>query len=358
MTAYRYHRFYVCGAPGGYHALAEINLRESPAGANVSSLGTWTSSSAWNGSWIAPTVADGNTSTFWHTASQAKYGEWIQVDFGGTPRDIVEAVITARAGQPSQAPTTIIRAVSNDGVDFPPDLLIHTATWVDGVAQTFTSLTPVANATPTQYYELFFPTSHDGTYAVLGEINLNNGGANLLLGSTATASSTLNGTTLASKAINAGADTVPWHSAAGLPAWWRSDLGGSPIAHPTGSLILTSRADSGGRDQSPTRYFLARSNNLTVWTVTVERSMEWSSTPNVSQTFPTEPTYAVRSTAVGAEAWFETSSPARITAVGAEVYFEPLPPPVRVTAVGAEIWMNIAPPPPADPFVPQVIYIA
>ena len=248
--------FYGAGFSGAF-AVAEVLYRETSGGANVATGGTASASSFIAG--YPPALAfDGvltggvNTSF----AVNVSQGAWLAYDFG-VNRDVIEIVIYPRSDASfAQAPTTLVYQTSSDNITWADRALLRPAAWASGVPQTFT----IPSAATWEVFELFIRSPRSGGYATLGEVSLHNGGANLIIGATASASSVFNVDTPASRALDAGASIYPWHSLSGAPHWWRATLGaGLGIAVPS-TITVTSRNDTSTRNEDVADFFLCVSN--------------------------------------------------------------------------------------------------
>ena len=98
MAAHRYWRLVISDTNGGSPygaAIGELILATTAGGASVVTGGTASASDEFSGSFTAASAFDGiqSSSNAWRTDSRTVMTgptQWIQYDFGGTPRDIVE----------------------------------------------------------------------------------------------------------------------------------------------------------------------------------------------------------------------------------------------------------------------------
>ena len=94
MANHRYWRLHVSQTAGNSQVIVgELAMAIAPGGASVCTGGTASSSSNPNGTDVAAKAFDGITATanYWNSATIATgAAEWLQYDFGGSPRDIVE----------------------------------------------------------------------------------------------------------------------------------------------------------------------------------------------------------------------------------------------------------------------------
>lgn len=114
MAAHRYWRVYITAINGGTSAsIAELEMRESIGGSDVTGSGTATASSQFSGTFVPSRAFDNNTSTAWASLDFST-PQWLKYDFGsGSAKDIVELAITRRP-QIDQAPVTWTLDYSDD----------------------------------------------------------------------------------------------------------------------------------------------------------------------------------------------------------------------------------------------------
>jgi len=98
VAAHRYWRLYISALNGAASAsIVSLELHTSIGGADVVSGGTASASSV-NGTDAAVNAFDGNTATWWLSASTG-VPQWLKYDFGaGNDKDIVEMLVFARNG--------------------------------------------------------------------------------------------------------------------------------------------------------------------------------------------------------------------------------------------------------------------
>lgn len=340
MAAGRYCRvvFYGSGQSGAY-SLVELILRDTPGGSNVATGGTASGSSNAIGGYPASRAFDGTTAggDGQCYATTAVYGSsYIQYDFGvGNSYDIAEIVVYPRNdGFQGQTPELLRVMSSNDGTTWADEWVGHATAWGAGTAQTFTKPASMATA---RYFEIYINAFRSSTSVAIGEISLNNGGANLLLGGTASASSIYDVNYPASRAIDSGADTRPWHcgNGAAAPEWWRDDLGaGNEIALPT-TLSITSRNDYSGRETDPSHWILLQSNDGTNFFYVNEWSGNRWSAQNQTVSFATAISGNPTTTTFAIESLVEEDSVPRTTSYSVEYLAEDITP-MRATSFAVE----------------------
>lgn len=121
MAAHRYWRLWIFineYAGGSANSIAELELRESIGGADVSGSGTASASS----SYTSPELAfDNNNSTWWSGNANS---DWLKYDFGaGAEKDIVEFAITAISVDANQ-PGHFALQYSDDDANWTTRILI------------------------------------------------------------------------------------------------------------------------------------------------------------------------------------------------------------------------------------------
>ncbi|MBX9914089.1 MAG: discoidin domain-containing protein [Pseudomonadaceae bacterium] len=120
MAACRYWRLFVSATNGGANvAIGELAMAESPGGTNVCTGGTPASSSAWSATYLPAKAFDGSNAANNGWRSAGPVSEWIQYDFGGTPRDIVELKVSFPVAGTivlNEAPKAFVLYCSDDGI--------------------------------------------------------------------------------------------------------------------------------------------------------------------------------------------------------------------------------------------------
>ena len=146
MAAHRHWRLYITGGAesGGSAqiAIAEIELRAAPGGADLTGAGTASASDPTGSPPAADAFDDDPVSTFWASSGIAPYPQWLAYDLGaGNAAEVVEYTITAMGEGGGQfAPQVFRLQWSDDGAawtDAEPSRDL-TGTWSDGQTRTFT----------------------------------------------------------------------------------------------------------------------------------------------------------------------------------------------------------------------------
>lgn len=137
MATHRYWRLNVTATDGTYVSFAEIELRESIGGADVTGAGTATASFNEAGNTPANAV-DNNTTTKWGTYNQTP-PQWWAYDFGaGNAFDIKAVLITPRQdGYYAESPKTFTIDYSDNGTDWTTAKSIVGYVWANATQRTF-----------------------------------------------------------------------------------------------------------------------------------------------------------------------------------------------------------------------------
>lgn len=168
ISTFRYWRLRIT-TPGTQTAslstIAEIQMRESVGGADVTTGGTATASQNDFGS-VAANAFDKNSATWWGSDTVPSGNTvWIQYDFGvGNEKWIAEYTVQARSGGESiQAPRGFVLEYSINGSAWiPVDTQTGLSAWSNGQIRTFTNGTPQPSAI-TKFTELTdTPTAYTG----------------------------------------------------------------------------------------------------------------------------------------------------------------------------------------------------
>lgn len=160
--AHRYWRINIYGtSPAFAWSMAEIEMRESQGGSDVTGSGTASASSSYDGTTLPANVVDNDTGTLWATATTDP--AWWKYDFGnGVTKTIVEVVITPRqTGLYTQTPNYFAIQYSDDDSAWTTALTGITA-WENANAKTFNVLTGKYGRNPyndftavTDFYDFF-----------------------------------------------------------------------------------------------------------------------------------------------------------------------------------------------------------
>ena len=138
--AHRYWRLYVDAVLGGtVIALTELGLSLTSGGATVTTGGTASANSVSSG--LAANAFDGNSGTWWGTASSQVPG-WIAYDFGaGVTKNIKGFSLTSQnsASYAQTAPTQFQLQFSDDGVVWTTLVVASAPTWTQNETKVFSA---------------------------------------------------------------------------------------------------------------------------------------------------------------------------------------------------------------------------
>lgn len=154
---------------GAAIAIAELELRGSVGGADLTGSGTASASNASNGA--ASNAFDGDAGTFWATNTDAV--SWIAYDFGaGNDVTIYEIAITARAStNQDQSPSVGYVEHSDDGSNWTPAWpFAIESNWSGGGQKVFAR--PTAGPTTHRYWKMIFGSSTFANYVGFSEIEM------------------------------------------------------------------------------------------------------------------------------------------------------------------------------------------
>lgn len=136
MAAHRYWRISFNAQNGSATpSAAELQFRDTVGGPHVA--GTTTVSSSWNATTNpVSNLFDGDISTWWACNSGAS--SWLKIDYGGTPKDIVEFMWTARNDSGNtQSPSSWVMEYSDDNVTWGTRDAGDGLTWSVGQSRVF-----------------------------------------------------------------------------------------------------------------------------------------------------------------------------------------------------------------------------
>lgn len=262
---------------GAATSLAEIELRETAGGADVSHTATSiTANSTFDSTHVAANMIDNNASTLWASAvTGAPYS--ITLVFP-TPRAIMQVMLQARNDAvPEQSPTLFrLESSSDAGVTWNFEMQRQTpGTWTIGEQRVFTSASRGLGVAPgTHRYWRIFIYEHDGggyygfTELILREGGVNRSGAGGL--KTIIASDVLNTGNDAPLAFDDNVVNTGWLTNLNVPPpqWIDGDFQG---AGGYGSPVQVSSFDIYGSwnvpGASPRRFALAWSDDRQNWDV-------------------------------------------------------------------------------------------
>lgn len=117
LQSWRYWRIFIQTNDGntGSIGIAEIELRATVGGADLTTASTPVTASTANGSFPAINVRDNDTGTFW--ISTAVTDQWVRLDLA-TAQQVAQVAIYPRAASLNSAPKDFIIQGSNDGTNF------------------------------------------------------------------------------------------------------------------------------------------------------------------------------------------------------------------------------------------------
>jgi hypothetical protein len=257
MAAHRYWRIYIHEKSGAatFSAIAELELRTSIGGADVTGSGTASANSVTGGA--AANAVDNNTGTIWGTSTGA-VPHWWAYDFGsGQDKDIVELSITSRSSSAGSAPGRFELQYSDDNTNWSTQLFCHVDTsWP-------ISTTYVFNKDGSdQYWRVYVTAVGSGDDTAIAELEMFtvSGGADQCTGGTA---STSNAGTPAANAFNDNPADA-WESGApnALPEWIGYDFGSTKSIV---EISITAPAASAA-SLTPTTFSVQQSPNGLSWT--------------------------------------------------------------------------------------------
>lgn len=137
MSLHRYWRVHILRNGGGSNvSMSNIELRETPGGADATVPGGAASASSVYGPYVAANAVDDAASTSW--TSNGAPPQWFQYDFGvGVSKEINEIAITSRPdGYVNETPVEVQLRFSDDGIAWTGwKWLVAPASWTS-VSQT------------------------------------------------------------------------------------------------------------------------------------------------------------------------------------------------------------------------------
>lgn len=155
MAAHRYWRLWITAfntVPAGGGSFAEIQLRDTKGGPDLTGSGTASASSYYDSNWVPANAVDNNEATGWHIANQAVIPQWWKYDFGaGNAYDIIQILITAEIGW--RTVKDFVVQYSDDDSVYTPYFSYGGATgWADHETRTFNQDDPPAPAKAAQLF--------------------------------------------------------------------------------------------------------------------------------------------------------------------------------------------------------------
>lgn len=234
MSAHRYWRVYItAGLSGSGANIAELDLRSSSGGANLSLGKTAAASSTAAGPYLPSNATDGNATSFWDSGGVLPC--WLSVDLV-TAANVVELAITVRPDAYTNAPKTFVVQSSDDNSTWVNEWYVLDVTI--GQAETKVYTKPALTDTA-RHWGMWVNAAGGGSVS-MAEIELRSspGGSDFTGSGTATASKSAGGF---------GPDQLfdnflytAWDSASTIPAHWKYDLGVG-VAQKLEEVVVTAR---------------------------------------------------------------------------------------------------------------------
>lgn len=301
-TPHRYWRIYIGtnsgdgSSSGQVVSAAEIELRESVGGADVTGSGTASSDSNFSGFTAAGAFANDGVTTEWASAASA-YPHWIAYDFGsGVTKAIVEVAIQSRNGLGPQGPAQFKVQSSDDGSTWADEWWVVYPGGSNGHGYTngaFVSFTkPLVDQSPSasrhRYFRCSITGSTGGSYvgARFIELRTVSGSVDETEGGTATSRSNFSGLPPSNAFDGMKGDVnlaTEWASNnVGFPEWIQYDFG-SGNDKMINEVIFMARAGLEA-SQAPTGIDFQVSDNGSSWT-TVKSVSSLSWTTNTPKTW-------------------------------------------------------------------------
>lgn len=165
-------------AGNGYTQINELQLRESSGGPSVATGGTASSSTQYGGQ-VASNAFDGNTSTYWESASVGSSGDlppargtWLKYDLGSGNAKLITEVSILVSAYVDEGPLDFLIQYSDDDTNWTSKGRFRAALpWVPGTPQVFALSRP--EVTGRRYWRLYSIDSQAGSYTTVREIVLN-----------------------------------------------------------------------------------------------------------------------------------------------------------------------------------------
>lgn len=177
--AHRYWRIlYITPQSGFIAGLAEVELRASVGGPDVSDGRVYDQSSSLSNSFTAAQAFDDNPATLWATVNNGEANPWISVDFGEDVMDhtiVNEVSLTARNDEfgADQAPSVFEVQYSDDGILFTTEFTVTVATpWLQADTQVFTNpnINPATQITRVSGFMVTVPDPDNVTFSDISSI--------------------------------------------------------------------------------------------------------------------------------------------------------------------------------------------
>jgi hypothetical protein len=119
LQSWRYWRVFVQANDGntGSIGIAEIELRGTVGGADLTTTSTPALASTSNGGFVANNVRDDNTGTVWISGTGQVTNQWVRLDLA-TAKTVAQVAIYPRSAVLDSAPKDFIIQGSDDGTTF------------------------------------------------------------------------------------------------------------------------------------------------------------------------------------------------------------------------------------------------
>jgi hypothetical protein len=268
MSAHRYWRIFIYYTrTNTVPSIAEIQMRDSKGGSDLTGSGTASANNALYGA--ASNAFDNNTSTFW--APNTKLDSWISYDFGaGNSYDIVELAITNRNDiWFYQAPQCFNLMYSDDGIIWIPKYYWITPEWTNqGETKVFndTNIIQDGSTAAYRYYRIFIINSIYNSSAAAAEIELreSSSGSDVTGSGTASASSQYSSSYSPDKAFDNNSANW-WVSNTGGGPWWIKYDFGAGVTKTIVEISYQIRTDSYATNDGPVNILFQGSNDDSNW---------------------------------------------------------------------------------------------
>ena len=320
MAAHRYWRINILTTAQGYVGMYEMELRDTPGGADRTTPGGTITAQSSVGGWAPSQLIDNNNALGWASSNPAP--QWVVFDFGaGNSFDIVELYILPRSDSSlwTQAPSSFDWQWSDDGNNWFTATTKTGITWSSAAAQTFNVAAPTPVLGPHRYWRIYI-TATNASYCGFAEIELRDspGGADRTGSGTATASAS-EGSSLPPGAVDNNTSTKWASYPGGPPQWWAYDFGAGNSFYIV-ELFIVPRQD-GFSSEAPKDFYWQYSDDGTTW-ITVY-SKTGLSLPLAGATVPVAYANTTLVTQEVVEVVLEpTATPARISQEVVEVVMD------------------------------------
>lgn len=208
--------------------VAELDLRESVGGSNVTGSGTASASSIYSGSYDGAKAFDGNPATNLSTADNYYTNQWLAYDFGsGNDKDINEFALTV-INYSANHPMNFALQHSDDGATWETKFLVFDQiSWTAASTRTYNSSNSLAFASVAarRYWRVRCMPGTENENLGIQELELREsvGGVDATGSGTASASTYVS-THAPANAFD-GNGSTSWYSAVGQANWIQYDFG-------------------------------------------------------------------------------------------------------------------------------------